>query len=454
MAGLASRASEPPPGESAISVSGVSKVYRIWKTPAARLYAGALARAGTLPLVPAGLGRRLTRLAGNAFFDFHALKDVSFEVGRGESVGIIGKNGSGKSTLLQIVAGVLAASGGRVETSGRVAALLELGSSFHPEFTGRDNVYLSALILGLTTAEIDQRLREIIGFADIGQFIDQPVRTYSTGMLMRLAFSVSVAIEPDILVIDEVLAVGDSRFQQKCLEHIRRLRVAGSTLVVASHIPEQIRSLCDAVLVLEDGRVAVRDEPEPALRHYTELMNERTARRARALGRSPAPAAQAAEGTRRGTHEVTIEAVRIAAGDGRERSGMRAGEAVVIELDYQFWHELPDFALSFGLYSAAHVKCWETMLPSAVAVFGPLGQQGTIRCVLPALPLLSGRYYVNVGAYPPGCAWVYDYHWQMHPLTVVSATGGGGAVSGVLALEATWSLAPVPGVSGRRTGDD
>lgn len=379
-----------------------------------------------------------------------ALRDVSFSVERGQSLGIVGHNGAGKSTLLRLLCGVGLPTAGRIHRSGHVNGLLELGGAFHIDLSGRDNVVTAGVLSGLTEQAARARVAEVAAFAELDDVIDHPVRTYSSGMYLRLAFSVALQFEPDILVIDEVLAVGDSRFQQKCLEHVRRLRAAGSTLVVASHIPEQIKGLCDEVLVLEDGRVAARDEPERALEHYVELMNERTARRAKAIGRQAA-APEPSEGTRSGTQEVTVDAVRATAGDGRERA-LRGGEAVTIELDYRFAQQLPDFGLSLGVYSAAHVKCWEAMVPSAAATFGPLGDHGTIRCTMPALPLLPGRYYVNVGLYPPDCDWVYDYHWQMHPLTVVSTTEGVAGVSGVVVLEPTWSLAPVAR-AGRRTGD-
>ena len=379
-----------------------------------------------------------------------ALEDVSFTVERGHSLGVVGHNGAGKSTLLRLLCGVGLPTAGRIHRSGHVNGLLELGGTFHIDLSGRDNVVTAGVLAGLTERQAAARVPGVAAFAELDDVIDHPVRTYSSGMYLRLAFSVALQFEPEILVIDEVLAVGDSRFQQKCLDHVRRLRAAGSTLVVASHIPEQVKSLCDEVIVLEDGRLVARDEPDRALERYFELMEERTARRAQAIDRQ-APAPAPAEGTRSGTQEVTVDAVRVTTADGRERA-VRGGEAVSIEVDYRFVQNLPDFGLSLGVYSAAHVKCWEAMVPSANARFGPLGDHGTIRCTMPALPLLPGRYYVNVGVYPPDCDFVYDYHWQMHPLTVVSVTENVADVSGVVALEPAWSLTPAAH-AGRRTGD-
>lgn len=380
-----------------------------------------------------------------------ALDDVSFTVERGESLGVVGHNGAGKSTLLRLLCGVGIPTAGRIVRNGHVSGLLELGGAFHLDLSGRDNVVTAGVLAGLTEAEARARVGAVAAFAELEDVIDHAVRTYSSGMYLRLAFSVALQFEPEVLVIDEVLAVGDSRFQQKCLEHIRRLRDGGSTLVVASHIPEQIRSLCDTVLVLEDGRVSARDTPERALQHYDGLMRERTARRARALGKEPIAVA-VGEGKRQGTHEATVDAVRITGPDGRERGGVRVGEGIRVALDYTIAADATDFALTLGVYSAAHVKCWETTLPSAAGVFGPLGRTGTLVCDFPSLPLLPGRYHVNVGLYPPGCDWVYDYHWQMHPFTVVAASGAT-SVSGVVALEPTWSVAPPAALPGRSTGD-
>ncbi|MCS7352481.1 MAG: ABC transporter ATP-binding protein, partial [Thermoflexus sp.] len=178
------------------------------------------------------------------------MRNVSFEVRRGETVGIIGRNGSGKSTLLQIIAGTLAPTEGEVQVKGRVAALLELGSGFNPEFTGRENVYLNGAILGLSREEIDARFDDIAAFADIGEFIDQPVKVYSSGMYARLAFAVAVSLDPDILIVDEILAVGDLALQQRCATRLRQLRDNGLTLLYVSHSPDAIKSICQKALLL------------------------------------------------------------------------------------------------------------------------------------------------------------------------------------------------------------
>jgi lipopolysaccharide transport system ATP-binding protein len=200
--------------------------------------------------------------------EFFALQDVSFEVRKGETVGIVGRNGSGKSTVLQLIARTLQATSGQVESHGRISALLELGSGFNPEFSGRDNVFFNGQILGLSEAELDRRFDEIEAFAEIGEFIDQPVKTYSSGMLVRLAFSVAVMVEPDILIIDEALAVGDIYFQQKCFEKIRKLKDHGTTILFVSHDAGAVYQLCDRAILLNQGKLLLDGPPRAVLDLY------------------------------------------------------------------------------------------------------------------------------------------------------------------------------------------
>lgn len=228
----------------AIRAAGLGKCYQIYASPRDRLKQFLVPRLQWL----------VGRPARQYFREFWALQDVSFEISKGETVGIIGRNGSGKSTLLQIICGTLTPTGGSVETRGRIAALLELGSGFNPEFTGRENVYLNAAVLGLSKEEVDQRFDDIAAFADIGDFIEQPVKTYSSGMYVRLAFSVIAHVDADILVVDEALSVGDAVFTQKCMRFIRAFQERG-TLLFVSHDMGAVQNLCKTAIWLEHGRI-------------------------------------------------------------------------------------------------------------------------------------------------------------------------------------------------------
>jgi teichoic acid transport system ATP-binding protein len=238
------------PNGAAIAVDGVSKMYRIYDRPSLRLLEA---------FHP--LRRKYHR-------EFWALKDVSLTVKRGETVGIIGVNGSGKSTLLQLVCGILRPTRGEVRAHGRISTLLELGSGFNPEFTGRENVYLQGAILAMPRREIDRRFDAIAAFADIGGFLDQPVKTYSTGMLVRLAFSIAINVQPEILVVDEALSVGDVFFQAKCFHRMEELRRSGVTILLVSHEMNTVRTLCDRVVLLDAGEVVHEGEPRAAIETY------------------------------------------------------------------------------------------------------------------------------------------------------------------------------------------
>ena len=246
----------------AISVQNLSKCYQIYENPRDRL------KQFVMP--------RMHRIAGNKpkqyFSEFWALKDVSFEIKKGETVGIIGRNGSGKSTLLQMICGTLNPTSGSVQTNGRIAALLELGSGFNPEFTGRENVYMNAAVLGLSKDEVDTRFDDIAAFADIGQFIEQPVKTYSSGMMVRLAFAVAINVDPEILIVDEALSVGDELFQRKCFSRIEAIRANGATILFVSHSGSVIVELCDRAVLLDSGEKLAVGSPKQIVGRYQKLL--------------------------------------------------------------------------------------------------------------------------------------------------------------------------------------
>ena len=246
----------------AIKVQNLSKCYHIYDNPRDRLK----------QFVAPRLQRLTWQNPKQYFREFWALKDVSFEIKKGETVGIIGRNGSGKSTLLQMICGTLHPTSGTVETNGRIAALLELGSGFNPEFTGRENVYMNGAVLGLDKEEIDARFDDIVAFADIGDFIEQPVKTYSSGMMVRLAFAVAINVDPEILIVDEALSVGDELFQRKCFSRIEAIRANGATILFVSHSGSTIVELCDRAVLMDAGEKLAAGFPKQIVGRYQKLL--------------------------------------------------------------------------------------------------------------------------------------------------------------------------------------
>jgi len=254
-----------------IQADGLCKAYRIWTNPSARLKSPALeAVAAAFPRTSVPY-RALAARAARGYRDFFALRDVSLNIKRGEALGIIGRNGSGKSTLLQMIAGTLTPTTGTLAVNGRVSALLELGSGFNPEFTGRENVFINGAILGLSRQEMTARFDAIADFAEIGDFIDQPVKIYSSGMMMRLAFAVAAHVDPDILIVDEALSVGDARFQLKCARAIDRFIGQGVTLLFVSHDASLVKRLCQHAILLEHGHVVYAGKPNDVVNLYSKL---------------------------------------------------------------------------------------------------------------------------------------------------------------------------------------
>jgi lipopolysaccharide transport system ATP-binding protein len=240
--------------EIAVKIENISKCYHIYDKPRDRLM------------------QMLMRGRKQYFREFWAVRDVSFEIKKGETVGIVGRNGSGKSTLLQMICSTLNPTSGSLQTHGRIAALLELGSGFNPEFTGRENVYLNAAVLGLTKDETDERFDDILAFAEIGSFIEQPVKTYSSGMLVRLAFAVQAMVDPEILIVDEALAVGDEKFQRKCFARLEELKSRGTAILFVSHSGPQVIELCDRALLMERGECVMISTPQEVVRSYQRLI--------------------------------------------------------------------------------------------------------------------------------------------------------------------------------------
>jgi ABC-type polysaccharide/polyol phosphate transport system ATPase subunit len=356
-----------------IQAQRLSKTYRVFNHPADRL-----------KQVFAGTNGR------QYYSPAHALSDVSFEVERGEAVGIVGRNGSGKSTLLQIICGTLRSTSGSIHVEGRISPLLELGSGFNPEFTGRENVYLSAAVLGLSRPETDERFEQIANFASIGEFLERPVKTYSSGMFARLAFSVAVHVDPDILVVDEALSVGDLAFQQKCIRRMFDLRERGLTLLFVSHDPYQVKTVCKRALYLRDGKLVSFGDAGTVVDAYladlhTAPMNSLSSNEER---NTPAD----------GFSPYQITGVQLSHGSGEPTRSIRTGDNVELSMEFRRLCDDATEPLSFvfNLYRADGLYlCGTTTLMDGHPPFES-ASSGRVTVSFPDMPLLAGRYYWRV----------------------------------------------------------
>jgi ABC-type polysaccharide/polyol phosphate transport system ATPase subunit len=308
--------------------------------------------------------------------DFWALRDVSFEVREGESLGLIGHNGSGKTTLLKVIAGILRPTEGIVRSRGRLAALLELGAGFHPELTGRENVYLNASFLGLTRKDTDRVYDDIVGFAEIPDFMDNQVKFYSSGMLVRLGFAVAVHVDPEILLVDEVLAVGDEAFQAKCLNRIRRFQSEGRTIVLVTHALDTVRQVCDRAVMLDHGELYAKGNPLDVVRELRYVLLRKD------------PTFTPEEGTR----EVELAEVSLIRDDGTTERPVRAGEDLTIQIDAKANQAVSDLVASFQVLDSANYPVVDGREP-----IGRIEGKKRVRFDLRAVPLVPGRYFVTVG---------------------------------------------------------
>ncbi|MEP7105633.1 MAG: ABC transporter ATP-binding protein [Chloroflexota bacterium] len=358
--------------------------------------------------------------------DHWALRDVNIEVAGGETFGLIGANGAGKSTALKVVAGILTADRGRVAVRGRVSGLIELGAGFQPEYTGRENVFLNASLLGLKTAEVKRKFEEIVGFAELDQHIDEPLRTYSSGMQMRLGFSIAIKVDPEVLLVDEVLAVGDEAFQSKCYEWLDGFRTAGGTLVMVSHNLGAVRQMCDRVAWIGGGEVRAEGDPGSVVGAYMDAVRER---RAEAMdhraGGQDAPA-------------LELTSVRLLDTNGCEVAEVDAGSPLTLEISYRSNRRLETPVFGVALYRNDGTYVYGTN--SAVDGFGvpAIDADGTIAITYDALPLLAGTYLITVAVFPePGeHVGAIDAHPQRYQFRVAGST----MEQGLIRLQHRWRV--------------
>ncbi|HVG22749.1 MAG TPA: ABC transporter ATP-binding protein [Thermoanaerobaculia bacterium] len=372
----------------AIDVQNVYKHYRLW------------GRRSQFATLKSALLKR--ELAPAADASVVALRDVSFSVDKGEAFGIIGRNGSGKSTMLKLISGILKPTSGKLTVNGRIAALIELGAGFHPEITGRENIFINGIMLGLSRREIEQRYDRIVEFSGIREFIDQPVKTYSSGMYVRLGFAVAVHVDPDVLLIDEVLSVGDEEFSARCVAKIQEMKYRGVTLLFVTHQLDQVRTLCDRALWLDHGQLEAIGDPMRVVDAYLQEVSG---------GSSPAPAQPVAETPahepekaendeeRWGSGEIVIRRVSLTDHEGRELVALGAGTPVVFDLDVEARTPQEDFVFGLGIYHADGTCVYGTN--TDVEGYAPQHVEGIVRVrfVIASLDLVAGTYRVDVAVH-------------------------------------------------------
>jgi ABC-type polysaccharide/polyol phosphate transport system ATPase subunit len=355
-------------------------------------------------IVVSGLSKRFGGRAEGAVL---ALEEVSFEVEPGGALAVVGENGSGKSTLLDLLLGLSEPSSGSVRVLGSATSLLELGAGFFQELSGRENALQMALLAGATRAEADAAVREAERFAELGEFYGRPVRTYSAGMLMRLGFATATALPAAVVVVDEVLAVGDGYFQRKCIDRLLEMRAAGRTLVVASHDLHALRSLCDRALWLRGGRVAGLGPVDDVISAYEEHLRRR------------APASSQAPGTG-GTGEVLIRSVRLTGKDGAPRATFLTGETLHVEVEFETRRPLESPVMGVALFRDDGVYCYGPNTLFDGVLQGPYDGRYVLTAEFPELPLLPGSYQASVSFYDKDHVYAYAWHHRLHPFVVSS----------------------------------
>jgi ABC-type polysaccharide/polyol phosphate transport system ATPase subunit len=369
---------------------------------------------------------------------FEALKGVSFDVAKGKTFGIVGRNGSGKSTMLKLIAGIGKPTAGSVRVQGRVSALIELGAGFHPEISGRENVYINGLMLGLSRREIADRFDEIVRFAELDDFIDAPVKTYSSGMYMRLGFAVAINVDPDVLLVDEVLAVGDEAFTHKCLDKFAEFRRRGRTILLVTHSLDLVTRFCDQALWLDSGAVKAQGDPKRVIDAY--LMDVAASENRELAGAAPTPALQvsqtnaesripnpdaeppdmftAAEG-RWGSREVEITAVEMIGASGLPAHLFKSGERVDIRLHVRANQRVNDFAFGVGIFNADGICCYGTNTHIEGATANELSGEGMVILTIDSLDLVEGTYKLDVAVHRQNGV-PYDYHRLLYTFRVKS----------------------------------
>jgi ABC-type polysaccharide/polyol phosphate transport system ATPase subunit len=369
------------------------------------------------------------RRRGQRQQDLWAVQDVSFEVLPGQALGIIGRNGSGKSTLLKLISRILRPNTGRMMINGRTSALLELGAGFHPDLTGRENIFLNAAVLGLSKEEIHERYQDIVDFSELGDFINMPVKHYSSGMYMRLGFSVAVHVNPDILIVDEILAVGDQPFQTKCIDRIYDMKQKGTTIIMVSHNLGMMRKLCTRLIWLDNGEVRETGPTEEVASLYMAYSYEQE-------GQQLTVRDQVQSFNRSGSGEIEITAVRFLNENDQEQITFHTGEKMLVEMSYTTHKPIkePEFGLSFFRQDGVLVAAPNNLTGGYNT--GTVEGNGKIRYCIEYLPLLPARYQLTAAIHDSVSNAAYDYHEQAYSFRVIP--GKTDEIHGLIEIAGHW----------------
>lgn len=356
------------------------------------------------------------------------LKDISFRIPRGQTVGLIGKNGCGKSTILKMLSRILKPNAGNILVRGRVSSLIELGAGFHPDMSGRENIYINATIFGLKKEEIDQRLSDIIRFSELEEFIDNPVRTYSSGMYMRLAFAVAINVNADILLIDEILAVGDAGFQKKCFQRLQEIKKQGTTIVIVSHAIEQMCGICDRLIWIENGKVQEDGQPKPVAMHYLDFMEEERLKKLNAESHKQFQDASRhsilelatkvhPDARRDGTQEVYFTGISLFNQANQKCQCFDTGDKVILKMTYKTNLISPQANFNMDFVKENWQYCYGCCYAKPGDELLVLKESGEVSLVIDALMLLPGKYYLDVGINGPAGE-LYDSVRNIMQITV------------------------------------
>ncbi|HEX2915646.1 MAG TPA: ABC transporter ATP-binding protein [Chloroflexia bacterium] len=399
--------------------------------------------------------------------EFWALQGVNLKIEKGRTVGLIGNNGAGKSTLLRLISGLSRPTRGRIERQGRLGSLLELGAGFNAEFTGRENVITGSILAGQTRQEALENLEKVIKFAELEDFVDSPVRTYSSGMFVRLAFSTQINLDPDILLVDEVLAVGDLGFQKKCINHLLEMKKQGKTIVVVSHSMSQIQAICDEVVWLEHGRVRTQGPTREIIGQYQNRIFEKASqvvtaaqsRHAKDLqskkeillngllagsgennavatldeidssenGKTALPTAPRRD-QRQGSQEIEIKSATLLDENGDPVKKLTSGEPLILHVNYKAFERIEQPIFQVCLLNDENIKCYEISTEGDGAFLGQVEGDGYFNLSFGSLPLLRGNYYFSVGAYSQNWERIFDYKSKLCNLLIEGETPGEGVI--------------------------